>query len=329
MLTVSASTIGTGGNSITTTESGAQTAWGGATLTGGVDDFFDALSISSTGTVTFGQNIVAMEDLRLKTGLTADDFWYIDGGNANDNMRFIYRDDSAGTSTVLSILRSNGTLEMQANNIEFASDLGVQFDHAGGAGNGFWLIDHVAADDALEFIHDNGTTQTVVFEIDDTTLAANFHGDMTADSFDLHPASYYLATPSSGVTMGTTEAQLSFDTARIANTATYTLGTNQITILKAGTYEVGFGVKFAEIDTTGGQRAFAEVYCKLDGTLIDDSDGGTYYREASGGTFASNTFIVSVTANQVLTLFGISNPETTNPNYRQDRTHLTIKQVGP
>ena len=48
--------------------------------------------------------------LRLDTDSTADDQWRIDGGSSDDDMRFVYHDDSAGTNTEVAGLTPAGTM---------------------------------------------------------------------------------------------------------------------------------------------------------------------------------------------------------------------------
>lgn len=261
---------------------------------------------------------------------TADDYRFQTQG---DDLQIAYRDNSAATTTEIA------RFSVANSSLEFPSDFGVQFDHAGGSGNGYWLIEHNDTNDDLEILHNNGSSTTTYLEIDDSTLAANFHGDVTADSFDLHPYQVALGNPSTnGVVIslddGSTvpsEVQLAIDTIEVANASIYTLATNAITVLKAGNFQVSLGVLIDETNSSGGQRGRVSVYMKKNGTQVDHSIGATYFRELTPGTGINVTFIETVAANDVLTFWALMEGETANdpPNTEQGETHVSIIQVGP
>ncbi len=290
----------------------------------------EVMSIDNDVVTNFKALVMDEAHLRFTCRTTTADQWRMrtDG----DDLYLFYYDDSESSSTDVAAL-SVANLAL-----EFPSDFGVQFDHVGGASNGYWKFDHNGTNDYLELIHNDGTTSTIYLEIDDDTLAANFHGDVTADSFDLHPYQISKASATSGVVIalddGSTvpsEVQLVLDQIDVANASIYTLASNSITMLKGGTFQITIGLLIDETNTSGGTRGRVSCYMKIDGTQVSQSIGATYMREATPGTGIDVTFITALAADDVLTFWALMEAETANdpPNCEQGETHVSMIQVGP
>ena len=157
-----------------------------------------------------------------------------------------------------------------------------------------------AGSDYLEIDNDNGRV-TASGEMH----AVTFHGDGSAltgvtASADLKP---YCVT-GSGTDLTTTEATMAFSTEVISD-ANYSLATNQITVTAAGTYQISFTVVVTEDGTAGGAREASKFHMEIGTTKIPQSEIANYNRETSADSGASTTFLVELSASDVLQLRGI------------------------
>lgn len=333
-VTVTADDAGTAGNAITTTVTGSYGSWGGATLSGGVDNFVLTLE---DDLITNHQITVFEEGLRIPSEDDTSDYWLVDN-NGSAGIRFSFWDDSASTLTDYFTIGGN------AGNVTFFNNLILdQGNHlrleAGSTSQDSWRMDGGSGSDDFRLRYQDSGTGVDILTIDYANLQATWDVDVTADSFDLHPYQVSLSSPASnGVVIslddGSTvpsEVQLALNTIEVANATIYTLATNAITVLKAGKFQVSIGILVDTTNDAGGTRGRVEVYMKKNGTQVSHSIGATYFRDQTPGTGINVTFIEDVTANDVLTFWALMEAETSNdpPNTQQGETHVSMMQVGP
>lgn len=177
--------------------------------------------------------------------------------------------------------------------------------------------------------NDTSGTDYMTFSDVNTNIVAEVDlevdGTLSATSVDLKAAAYSSAS-AQGVNITTSEAQLNLDTTNISNSA-YTLGTDQITFNEAGTYLISFNMEIVDDSTSGATRGEFHGYIKVDGsrTGFEYAEVHGYVREDSGGQGVAGTFMVPLTATDVVTFWGIMDSTT---NVSQGDTHIHIIKVG-
>ena len=96
----------------------------------------------------------------------------------------------------------------------------------------------------------------------ETTL----HSHAGGGSADLKPFKVYDNAGNQEIT--NTVATFNMDSTEIAN-ANYSLASDEITIVDAGTYQISYTIAIEQLDTSGGTRAMTNYW-------IESDDGGSY-----------------------------------------------------
>ena len=173
-----------------------------------------------------------------------------------------------------------------------------------------------------EGIPAGGTTGQVLKKSSGTNYDADWEDESAGGSTDLKP--YCVTGAGSDIPAAATQQDLS--TEQIAN-ANYSLATDNITVTDAGTYQVSYSIEIDEDGTSGGTRGRVTGYMTIGGVPIAQSYSGVYVREASGGSGLSATFIVVLSARDVLALF-TDQTGTNTPDLSAERTQVSILKVA-
>lgn len=141
-------------------------------------------------------------------------------------------------------------------------------------------------------------------------------------STDLKP--YCVTGTGSDIPAAATVQDLSTEQVTDAN---YSLSTDQITVTDAGTYLISYSIQIDEDGTAGGTRGRVSAYMEADNVIIPQSYSAVYTREASGGTGLSASFIVELSASDVLELY-TDQDGTAIPDMSAERTQVLILKVA-
>lgn len=128
-----------------------------------------------------------------------------------------------------------------------------------------------------------------------------------------------------GTNITETAADMNLSTIQVANATRYTLSSNGITFLHAGTYEIDWGLQVAIDSTAGATRGQVSGWIELDGVEVVQSRNSTYAREATGGTGCSNACQVTVAKDAVLKLRALAD---TTIDVSLFRSQVSISRNG-
>ena len=170
-----------------------------------------------------------------------------------------------------------------------------------------------------------GTNAIVTVNSTGATISGDLtvNGSVSATSIDLYP--YCVTGSGTQVQAAATIQDLSVVQVSHSN---YSLANDTITVSSSGTYKISYGVRVDEDSTSGGTRGRVTAYMTGSSLgIITQSYVGVYTRESSGGTGLSNSFNVTLPANETLSLY-IDQDGNNTPDLSSENIQVSILKVG-